>query len=72
MNGNQKAFTAAAEAFELNIYDGRTVQTPSRYFISSSEELNSTIWRVESSKPNGDDTQTLSLVEYTDDIYLND
>lgn len=72
VNGNQKAFTAAAEAFDLNIYDGRTVQTPSRYFMSSSEELNSTLWRVESSKPNGDDTQTLSLVEYTDNIYLND
>lgn len=72
VNGNQKAFTAAAEAFDLNIYDGRTVQTPSRYFMSSSEELNSTLWRVESSKPNGDDTQTLSLVEYTDEIYLID
>lgn len=72
VNGNQKAFTAAAEAFDLNIYDGRTVQTPSRYFMSSSEELNSTLWRVESSKPNGDDTQTLSLVEYTDYIYMND
>ncbi|WP_220703735.1 host specificity factor TipJ family phage tail protein [Citrobacter braakii] len=70
--GNPKAFTAAAEVFDLNIYDGRTVQTPSRYFLASSEELNSTLWRVESSKPNGDDTQTLSLVEYSDDIYLND
>lgn len=72
VSGNRKAFTAAAEAFDLNIYDGRKVQTPSRYFLSSSTELNSTIWRVESSKPNGDDTQTLSLVEYTDEIYLND
>lgn len=70
--GNTHAFTAASEAFGLNIYDGRRVQTPSRYFLSSSAELNSTIWRVESSKPNGDDTQTLSLVEYTDEIYLND
>lgn len=72
VSGNPKAFTVAAEAFDLNIYDGRKVQTPSRYFLSSSTELNSTIWRVESSKPNGDDTQTLSLVEYTDEIYLND
>lgn len=72
VTGDSRAFTADAEAFDLNIYDGRTVQTPSRYFIASSAELNSTIWRVESSKPNGDDTQTLSLVEYTDDIYLND
>ncbi|HCT7629349.1 TPA: MoaD/ThiS family protein [Citrobacter koseri] len=70
--GNTQAFTAVAEPFELNIYDGRTVQTPSRYFLASSEELNSTLWRVESSKPNGDDTQTLSVVEYGDSIYLND
>ncbi|MBJ9837906.1 host specificity factor TipJ family phage tail protein [Citrobacter portucalensis] len=70
--GNSKAFSAAAEAFDLNIYDGRTVQTPSRYFLANDSELNSTIWRVESSKPNGDDTQTLSLTEYTDEIYLND
>ncbi|MEB5922713.1 host specificity factor TipJ family phage tail protein [Franconibacter daqui] len=72
VTGNEKAFTANAEAFDLNIYDGRKVQTPSRYFIASSNELNSTLWRVESSKPNGDDTQTLSLVEYSDEIYLND
>lgn len=72
VSGNPKAFTAAAEVFELNIYDGSRVQTPSRYFLASSSELNSTLWRVETSKPNGDDTQTLSLVEYTDDIYLND
>lgn len=70
--GNPMAFSAAAESFDLNVYDGRKVQTPSRYFMSSSNELNSTIWRVESSKPNGDDTQTLSLVEYTDEIYLKD
>lgn len=72
VDGNPKAFTAAAEAFELNIYDGTRVQTPSRYFLASSAELNSTLWRVEASKPNGDDTQTLSLVEYTEEIYLND
>ncbi|EOI3556526.1 host specificity factor TipJ family phage tail protein [Cronobacter dublinensis] len=72
VDGNPQAFTAYAEAFDLNIYDGRRVQTPSRYFMASSNELNSTIWRVESSKPNGDDTQTLSLVEYSNEIYLND
>lgn len=72
VTGNKQAFTSAAEAFELNIYDGKKVQTPSRYFMSSNADLNSTIWRVESSKSNGDDTQTLSLVEYTEEIYLND
>ncbi|NCH96728.1 integrase, partial [Cronobacter dublinensis] len=42
--------------------------------INGSEvsRLSVAIQRVESSKPNGDDTQTLSLVEYSDDIYLKD
>lgn len=51
------------------IYDRSTVQNPSRYFIATDSELNSTIWRVDSAKPNGDDTQTLSLTEYSDSIY---
>lgn len=72
VNDNSRAFIADAEWFDINIYDGRMVQTPSRYYIASSSELNSTLWRVESSKPNGDDTQTLSLVEYSSEIYLND
>ncbi|MBB3320893.1 host specificity factor TipJ family phage tail protein [Atlantibacter sp. RC6] len=72
VDGNSSAFSATAEAFDLNIYDGRTVQTPSRYFLANSSDLNSTLWRVETSKPNGDDTQTLSLTEYSDEIYLND
>ena len=32
-------------------------------------ELNSTIWRVETAKPNGDYTQTITLSEYSDSIY---
>lgn len=67
-----KAFQADAEAFDINIYDGKRVQTPSRYFISSADELNATLWRVEAAKPNGDDTQTLSLSEYSEDIYSGD
>jgi hypothetical protein len=45
------------------------VQNASRYFIATDTELNSTIWRVETAKPNGDDTQTLTLSEYSDSIY---
>lgn len=67
--GNAKAFSAVAGAFDINIYDYVTVQVPSRYFIASSHELNATLWRVDSAKPNGDDTQTLSLSEYSDSIY---
>lgn len=69
VNGKPKAFQAAADTFDLNIYDRNTAQNPSRYFIATDSELNSTIWRVDSAKPNGDDTQTLSLIEYSDSIY---
>ncbi|HDU2922673.1 TPA: MoaD/ThiS family protein [Klebsiella pneumoniae] len=69
VSGKPKAFQAAADTFDLNIYDRSTVQNPSRYFIATDSELNSTIWRVDSAKPNGDDTQTLSLTEYSDSIY---
>ncbi|MEX0549051.1 host specificity factor TipJ family phage tail protein [Raoultella terrigena] len=69
VDGNNKAFTAAADGFDINIYDGSEVQVASRYFIATDTELNSTIWRVETAKPNGDDTQTLTLSEYSDSIY---
>ncbi|MEG8754829.1 host specificity factor TipJ family phage tail protein [Klebsiella pneumoniae] len=69
VDGKAKAFQAAADTFDLNIYDRENVQNPSRYFIATDSELNSTIWRVDSAKPNGDDTQTLSLTEYSDSIY---
>ncbi|WP_416413790.1 host specificity factor TipJ family phage tail protein [Pantoea sp. App145] len=69
VDGSHRAFQAAADAFDLNIYDGTTVQSPSRYFIATDSELNSTLWRVDSAKPNGDETQTLSLTEYSASIY---
>jgi len=69
VEGYPKAFVANAEQFDLNIYNGSTVQVASRYFIASESELNSTIWRVDTATPNGDDTQTLSLTEYSDEIY---
>lgn len=69
VDGNPKAFQAAAVAFDFNIYDGTTVQSPSRYFIATASELNSSIWRVDSATPNGDETQTLSLTEYSEEIY---
>ncbi|MBS0854936.1 MULTISPECIES: host specificity factor TipJ family phage tail protein [unclassified Tatumella] len=68
---NPKAFSASADQFVLNIYDGRYIQSPSRYFIASDSDLNATLWRVDSAKPNGDDTQTLTLTEYSPDIYQN-
>lgn len=69
VSGAAKAFQAAADAFDLNIYNGADCQVASRYFIATDSELNSTIWRVETAKPNGDYTQTLTLSEYSDSIY---
>lgn len=69
--GNANAFTASADQFAINIYNGSTIQSPSRYFIASNDEINSTLWRVSSAKPNGDDTQTLTLTEYSPSIYSN-
>lgn len=69
VTGNAKAFQAAADAFDLNIYNGSDCQVASRYFIATDSELNSSIWRVETAKPNGDYTQTLTLSEYSDAIY---
>ncbi|MGR7310579.1 host specificity factor TipJ family phage tail protein [Klebsiella aerogenes] len=69
VSGTAKAFQAAADAFDLNIYNGADCQVASRYFIATDSELNSTIWRVETAKPNGDYTQTLTLSEYSDSIY---
>ncbi|HBW0040678.1 TPA: MoaD/ThiS family protein [Klebsiella aerogenes] len=69
VTGNAKAFQAPADAFDLNIYNGADCQVASRYFIATDSELNATIWRVETAKPNGDYTQTLTLSEYSDAIY---
>ncbi len=69
VSGNTKAFQATADAFDINIYNGDDCQVASRYFIATDNELNSTIWRVETAKPNGDYTQTLTLSEYSAEIY---
>jgi hypothetical protein len=52
---NFKGFLTAAEAFDLIIYDGRTIQTLSQNFMARSPELSSTIWNVESFKQNSGD-----------------
>lgn len=69
VDGNTKAFQADFPAFDINIYDGKYCQHPSRYFVATDSELNSALWRVDTAKPNGDETQTLSLTEYSDAIY---
>lgn len=62
-------FTAAIPDIQLNIWNGDTVQLPSRYIIATVEELDSQLWTVNSIKPNTDNTVSLTVAEYSDAIY---
>ncbi|MGU3413786.1 host specificity factor TipJ family phage tail protein [Enterobacteriaceae bacterium C34A] len=62
-------FTAAVPNINLNIYDGYDVQSPSRYVIATSTELDATQWTITAKQPNGDGTTSLTLEEYSDLIY---
>ena len=62
-------FTAAIPAIDLNIYDGHQVQSPSRYVIATTEELDATRWIITEKQPGSDGTTALSLAEYNDLIY---
>ncbi len=62
-------FTAAIPNIQLNIWNGDTVQLPSRYLIATVEELDSQLWKVSSIKPNTDNTVSLTVAEYSDAIY---
>ncbi|HFZ2063434.1 TPA: host specificity factor TipJ family phage tail protein, partial [Enterobacter cloacae] len=62
-------FTAAIPDIQLNIWNGDTVQLPSRYLIAKVEELDSQLWKVNSIKPNTDNTVSLTVAEYSDAIY---
>ncbi|WP_414457244.1 host specificity factor TipJ family phage tail protein, partial [Enterobacter kobei] len=62
-------FTAAIPNIQLNIWNGETVQLPSRYLIATVEELDSQLWTVNSIKPNTDNTVSLTVAEYSDAIY---
>lgn len=62
-------FTAAIPNVPLNIWNGDTIQLPSRYLIATLEELDSQLWTVNSIKPNSDNTVSLTVSEYSDSIY---
>lgn len=62
-------FTAAIPEIELNIFDGYDVQSPSRYVIATTQELDATQWIISEKKPNSDGTTALTLAEYSDLIY---
>jgi len=44
-------FTAAIPQMALNIFDGYDVQSPSRYVIATTEELNATQWVISEKQP---------------------
>lgn len=62
-------FTAAIPNIQLNIWNGDTVQLPSRYLIATVAELDSQLWTVNSIKPNSDNTVSLTVAEYSDSVY---
>lgn len=62
-------FLASVPDIDLNFWDGDEVQLPSRYLIATVEELDSQLWKVNSIKPNTDNTVSLTVAEYSDAIY---
>lgn len=62
-------FTAAIPDIQLNIWNGDTVQLPSRYLIATVEDLDSQLWTFNSIKPNADNTVSPTVAEYSDAIY---
>ncbi|MDM2855092.1 host specificity factor TipJ family phage tail protein [Citrobacter sp. Cpo065] len=62
-------FTAAIPAITLNLYDGFDVQSPSRYAIATSEELDAGRWTVTAKQPDGKGNTALTLAEYSDKIH---
>lgn len=59
-------FTAAVPSITLNIFDGYNIQSPSRYVIATTEEMETMRWRVSDKKPNSDGTFSLTCDEYFD------
>lgn len=62
-------FTAAIPDIDLNLFDGVDVQSPSRYVIATSQELDAGQWTITAKQPDGKGSTALTLSEYSDLIY---
>ncbi|GLY59647.1 phage tail protein [Pectobacterium carotovorum subsp. carotovorum] len=62
-------FIAEIPDIELNLWNGFSVQSPSRFIIAPSHELIMTKWLITDKSPNMDGTTQLTLSEYSDSIY---
>lgn len=62
-------FTAAIPDIQLNLFDGVDVQSPSRYVIATSQELDAGKWTITAKQPDGKGSTALTLAEYSDLIY---
>lgn len=69
VSDNAKAFSAEIPAIDLALWDGSTVQSPSRYAISSQEELDRTLWTVTAKQPGADGTTGVTVSEYQEAMY---
>ena len=65
----QFGFTASVPDIPLNLYDGFDVQSPSRYVIATSEELDAGQWTITAKQPDGQGGTAITLAEYSDLIY---
>lgn len=55
-----------SEDIALNLYDGNRVQSPSRYVIATSTELEMTKWVITDKRPMGGERYTITATEYFD------
>jgi len=62
-------FIAPVPSVALNIWDGITVQSPSRYIIATPVEQDATKWTVTKKKPNSSGTTSITAVEYSDEMF---
>lgn len=66
-NDTEFGFIASVpEDIKLNLYDGYRVQSPSRYVIATSVELENIKWVITDKRPLGGERYTITATEYFD------